>query len=272
MDDPLTGRPGRPDAVDAVRVLAIALLARVGVLSAFWLGAPREVLAPAQAAVFLLVPLLYARLANLPVLGANGAGRVRLAPLGLALMAAAGSMWLVKGLSDLQTPVFRWLGLESSTANELERIKESVSQARRQGTVYEIFLFVVASPLGEEMLFRGIAFRGMAARFGFAGALAVTAPLFAVLHGTQIQMAVMLFLGVFWGMLVGLTGSVWSGVLAHAANNLTVLMMTGRYGDRLEELHAPLWALALSGLIFAGSMALLTLEYRRRRLREERWR
>jgi membrane protease YdiL (CAAX protease family) len=272
MDDPLAGRPARPDAIDAVRVLAIALIARVGVMGAFWLGAPREVLAPAQALVFLLVPLLYARAAKLPVLGANGAGRVELAPLALSLMAAVGSMWLVKGLADLQTPVFRWLGLESSAAHELERIKETVSEAQSQGTLYELLLFVVASPLGEEMLFRGIAFRGLATRFGLAGALAVTAPLFSILHGKEIQAAIMLFLGAFWGTLVGLTGSVWSGVLAHAANNLTVLLMTGRYGARMEEMHAPGWALALSALVFTGSMALLIREYQGRRLRGERWR
>ena len=115
-------------------------------------------------------------------------------------------------------------------------------------------------PLCEETFFRGILFRGLLNRFGLGVALGVTSVLFAYFHQTIVQTVLMVFLGCYFGTLVYLTGSLWSSVLAHAVNNLVVLLLMWRYKGDLPEFRAPWWMYAFSALVFGLAMTALALD------------
>jgi membrane protease YdiL (CAAX protease family) len=109
---------------------------------------------------------------------------------------------------------------------EVERIV-----GRRHGWVETIVLAVVAAPVVEEMIFRGMlypAVRQMAGRFV---AIGVTSALFGVAHGQPAVWAPLAVLGAVLAWLVESTGSVLPCIAAHAAfNGLTVLTLLQQGG------------------------------------------
>jgi membrane protease YdiL (CAAX protease family) len=253
----------RPDALDAARVLALALVAVGGVSLLGYAGVPGDAAGLIQQGLFLAVPLAYAAAAKLRPLADSGFRKVGWRPLALVLLASLASLWLLKGMSELQPTVYRRVGLEKQIEEEERRIERSVGRAKERGGLYAVVLFGVASPLCEEVLFRGLALRGLAARFGPAAAVGTTAALFAVLHGTLVQVALMFFLGLYWGAIAFLTGSLWPGIMAHAVNNFAVLTLTQSYGRQILELPTPWWMLVLAALVFGLCLALLFVERRR---------
>lgn len=85
-----------------------------------------------------------------------------------------------------------------------------------------LFVVVFLAPLVEEVLFRGFLLPGLAAgRLGAAGAVVVTALLFAVVH-TQydpFDMSAVLTLGLLLGAARWFSGSLWLAYGLHAAIN-----------------------------------------------------
>lgn len=80
-------------------------------------------------------------------------------------------------------------------------------------------LMVVAAPLAEEFVFRGIMLRGLALRYGARRGLWLSASLFALAHLYPINLPTTFAAGLLLGWLLLRTGSVWPGVFAHALNN-----------------------------------------------------
>jgi hypothetical protein len=84
----------------------------------------------------------------------------------------------------------------------------------------------VVAPLAEELLFRGIVFRQIRQRLGFAPALLTSSLLFAVMHGDPSQMLTYSVLGGGFALGYAWTGSLWTPVIMHAVWNLaTVVLM-----------------------------------------------
>lgn len=246
----------RPDALDSLRVLAIGLVLLAGVQ---WLAGGAQVL-PGDWAVlliqglFLAVPLVYARAVRLAPLAVNGICRLRWRAAGLVLLASLGSMWLLKALADLQLELFPAL------EQDVRQLTRTVDRARGRGELFAMVALVAVPALCEEIFIRGLFFRGLLARFGPWRALILSTLVFAALHGTTAQAIMMLLTGLYFGAVVWLTGSVWAGVIAHAANNLVVLGVRFYLGERMIELRPPAWLLLLSLAVFAGAMALLALD------------
>ena len=94
----------------------------------------------------------------------------------------------------------------------------------------EIILIVsavgVAAPVCEEYFFRGVLQNGLSRAMPPWGALVVTSLVFSILHGDPVGFLARVELGMLFGYLFIRTGSLWPGVLAHAANNL---VSTGLY-------------------------------------------
>jgi membrane protease YdiL (CAAX protease family) len=251
-----------PDALDAVRVVAFALLAVAGVGLLVQAGMDQDLGLVLQGISFFAVPILYARMAKLSPLGANGFFRITARQAALVLLASIATLWILKGVFDLQTIIFRRLDLMERTKAEEETIVRGIDSIMRTGTFVTVGLLAVIVPLCEETLFRGILFRGLTSRFGALFATAATATLFAVFHGSLVQFVLMVFLGVYFGVLVRMTGSLWSSVIAHGLNNLAVVGLNIFYGPRVEGFIAPWWMVALSAVVFGLAMTLLSMERR----------
>jgi membrane protease YdiL (CAAX protease family) len=256
----------RPDHVDAAWAMFFAFLgvAAVNLLRYVWPRVPLEGLSLLLQAVFLVAPLAYARGVGLPPFRASGFAPLSLKQVTLVAFASLGTMWLLQGLLVVAFDLFKSAGLEKEIVEQKEQLARSLEATEKKGILFAGFLFVVMSPLCEETLFRGLAFRGLGRRFGVPLAIAITTVVFAAMHQSLLQTPQMIVLGVFFATLVWLTGSVWAGVIAHAANNLAVLVVTEKYGPDVDAFRAPWWMYVLSTLVLGGALALLALDRRSR--------
>ncbi len=252
-----------PDARDAARVLALALLAMGAAMLLTTLGVPSFFAGILQQGAFFALPLLYARRVGLRPFVSSGYVGISARQAALVLVASLGSLWLLYGLTQIQTEVIRAAGYEKQAQEEERQISRGIESARNQGALPALSLLVLIPPLCEETFFRGILFRGLASRFGLAIALGGTSLLFSAAHGTLVQKGLMVVLGCYFGVLVHLTGSLWASILAHAVNNLAVLTLTWIYGTELPEFRAPWWLYGFSALVFVLGLSALALERKR---------
>jgi membrane protease YdiL (CAAX protease family) len=251
-----TARP-RPDAIDAARVLALVLLGGLVVAGAAELGLRGLAAGAVLQGLFLAIPLAYARAAGLDPLESSGFRALPLRRLVWLILASLASLWILKGLHDLQGLVFREVGLGDFAERQSASRQEQVDRAVEQAGVLAVLLFGAVSPVCEEVAFRGILFRGLAARLGPALAILLTSVLFAAFHQTLPQMLLMTFLGAYFALLVRLTDSLWSGMIAHAINNGAVLSLNSQYGPAVLALPTPVWMVVPALAVFGLSLAML---------------
>ncbi len=118
---------------------------------------------------------------------------------------------------------------------------------------------VVGAPLSEETVFRGYLQPALRERVGRQRAIWIQALLFALVHLDPIGFLPRFLLGVAFGHLVELTGSLWSSIFAHALNNGISTALFLIYGPGPAGEAAPgdvRWALLLS---FGAGIAVTAL-------------
>jgi membrane protease YdiL (CAAX protease family) len=86
---------------------------------------------------------------------------------------------------------------------------------------------VVLAPVGEELYFRGRFFDAVHSSYGVAPAIAVTAVIFALLHGLSVLLPAYVILGVGLALLRVRSGGLVAPMIAHAINNGVVLFVLG---------------------------------------------
>jgi membrane protease YdiL (CAAX protease family) len=93
-----------------------------------------------------------------------------------------------------------------------------------EGTLLPGFLLIVVlGPMAEEAFFRGFVFPGLAWKWGlWPGALA-SAGIFAATHGVLSLLVPAFFSGLLFVWAFRRSGSLWPGLLAHAAQNAIAL-------------------------------------------------
>lgn len=145
-----------------------------------------------------------------------------LAPLGLGL--GLGTVNYFGAVIPIQALAVQW------SPQFLKNLVPDVSQVFEQRSPLELVLLLgavsVAAPLCEELCFRGVIQQGFE-RLGAPSrgqrrrAIFWTAVLFSAFHLDPVGFWARLELGIVFGWLYAETGSLWTGVLAHAGNNLT---------------------------------------------------
>jgi membrane protease YdiL (CAAX protease family) len=123
-------------------------------------------------------------------------------------------------------------------------------------------LFISLAPgLSEEMLFRGYAQQRLIERWGGWTAILVTSMIFAIIHVDPHTVVFAFPVGIWLGLMAWRSGSVWPGVIAHAAiNGLWNAYNIARQFDYLPE--EPSWTAlgvvgAIGTLAFAWSIAIM---------------
>jgi membrane protease YdiL (CAAX protease family) len=135
-----------------------------------------------------------------------------------------------------------------------------------------IALLVVAAPLTEEALFRGVILRGFLGRYAVRRAILASALLFAVFHLNPWQFVGAATAGVLFAWWRAATGSLVPGLACHALNNAMPILASNVAGLRIPgyagvptgtvEFH-PWWFDALGVALAAGGLWLVA-----RRLRQ----
>lgn len=169
----------------------------------------------------LLAPLLVAGVLRLPFRES------------FALRRPHWSHWLVAGAAAvplqmlggaMQELIIEALPNSEAFRDLLERALEPLLNARSPWDVALLMLgAVVLAAVCEEMLFRGLMLRLLAEGGHWRLAIAVTAVAFSVFHLDPIGLLPRTLMGVYFGLLVWRSGSIFPAVLAHGLNNLLAL-------------------------------------------------
>lgn len=86
--------------------------------------------------------------------------------------------------------------------------------------ILTVIALAVVTPIAEEIFFRGFLLRGLVNRWGVAPGIIVSAAVFAGLHFQPPVIVPVFITGLLLGALYWQTGSLWPGILVHAAQNL----------------------------------------------------
>jgi membrane protease YdiL (CAAX protease family) len=105
--------------------------------------------------------------------------------------------------------------------------QEVLMRLETQGIGFLLTLFVAAvvAPMAEEIFFRGFLYGGLRGRIGIRRAMIVSALFFTALHLSLELFLPIFVLGLFLAWLYEQTGSLYPGILLHAANNALSLLL-----------------------------------------------
>jgi len=166
--------------------------------------------------------------------------------------------WLPKGLLCLLSLVSYLLCVEILRVDFVCRILPSDCQAMQAtpvstNPVLEAFSAVIAGPIVEELLFRGILLHGIVARRGLTRGILVSCILFAASHGPQAPGVFLL--GLLLTLIYIRTASLWISVSCHALYNTVVtvhelVVQLGGLSVPLGIYHWRLVAVAMIDTLF----------------------
>ena len=182
----------------------------------------------ANLAGMIALPLLY--------LGRQGVGvgeTLRVAPLPPPQI-----LWLV-GITIAIVPAVLALAtwnqqLVPPPPEYLDAVERSIPTNGGQW-VLAILSVVVIGPLAEEIVFRGMVQQAARTATGRTAAIVFTGVVFAIWHGQQWNLASLLLVGLFLGLVFEATGSLLAPLILHAAYNLTILLIYA-HGTTLPDL------------------------------------
>ena len=102
----------------------------------------------------------------------------------------------------------------------LERFAATFTNASAPWFVALTAAIAVGPAIGEELLFRGIILRSLAARLPGGLAVLLSAILFGAIHFDALQGLGATLIGLYLGFVALASGSLWPAIAAHAINNL----------------------------------------------------
>lgn len=133
-----------------------------------------------------------------------------------------------------------WEGLENWMRNSEENAEQITHMFLDVDTVggllFNLFMIAVIPAIGEELMFRGVLLRIFHQWTASTHiAVWVTAILFSAIHMQFFGFLPRMVLGVLFGYLVVLTGSLWPAIIAHFVNNGAAVIFYYLYGRDLSE-------------------------------------
>lgn len=148
-----------------------------------------------------------------------------------------------------------WVAERFFPANVVERYSAARLFDRQSGL--ELVVLVagvsVAAPFCEEFFYRGLLQPGLARRVPAPRAIVITSLLFSLMHFDPVGFLARFELGLVFGLLAWRAGSIWPAIGAHAANNLTsVIVFLTLGGD-----DADLGGWIVGALVLMGNAGLI---------------
>ena len=148
-----------------------------------------------------------------------------------------------------------------------QRINDEISAYVTANPMRSALLFGVLPAVCEELFFRGFVLSGLSSAVRGRGAsvraVVLTSALFAVFHIFPEKWLPTFLMGLLLGFLAVSTGSIWPGMLAHAANNsFAVLSDWPPVRDAYESVAPSARVPAAAALLVAG-VAVVAVRARR---------
>lgn len=129
------------------------------------------------------------------------------------------------------------------------------------GVMTSIIRIVVVAAIAEELTLRGYVM-GNLRKYGDRFAIIVSSIVFALMHGNLVQAPFALIAGFGIGYFTVKTGTLWTAVAIHAANNFISTAISYAMDYFSEEAVSLLYSFALYGFIFFGLIAIWLLKSR----------
>ena len=126
------------------------------------------------------------------------------------------------------------------------------TQGGRGASAAWVLLIAIAPGIAEELVYRGLLQRGLLQRWSPAAAILTSTLLFALVHGQPTAMVFIVPIGLWFGVVVWRTGSVWPTILMHAGINglWTASMMAWHREPALQPTLTTIgWVLLALGLV-----------------------
>lgn len=158
--------------------------------------------------------------------------------------------WRVAGCAALAFLAGQTMALWLYSVMGSEGFEES-NATRAAAEAMSVVLVLVAAPLSEEALFRGLMYPVLRKRLGVSLSVILSAASFALLHGNIVQITSALPLAVLMALVYERTRRLWPLILAHLGFNLTALLLPPVL---LAALVGPVQTIAL-GLAFGVACA-----------------
>ncbi|QWF85718.1 CPBP family intramembrane glutamic endopeptidase [Amycolatopsis sp. CA-230715] len=130
----------------------------------------------------------------------------------------------------------------------------SVRAREHAGATAALVLTLVAAPVAEEILFRGLLYPLARTRVGVGAAVLFTAGVFGILHGNIVQFASALPIAVVLTLVYERTRHLWPCVVVHLGFNLAAIVVPAPV---LAGLSNPVSALLLTAVLAGGALPLM---------------
>ena len=119
-----------------------------------------------------------------------------------------------------------------------------------------VFLGILVFPVLEELVFRGVLFRGLLDRSNFILAAVVSGLLFGLIHGIPLQMIDASIGGMLFAWLYHRYRSLWAPIIAHVINNFMAFSLPS---ESWTDSHGVAVNLGIGTLGLIGSIALVSM-------------
>ncbi|MFH1830269.1 MAG: type II CAAX endopeptidase family protein [Pseudomonadota bacterium] len=117
----------------------------------------------------------------------------------------------------------------------------------------KFFVLCVVPAVCEEIFFRGFFQTSLTARLGVGKAVLITSVVFAIMHGNFYYVHLYIMLGLIFGWVYAVTGSLWAPIICHVFNNSWTFFNHVR-GFKLPLPDVPVY---VNALIVSGGALLL---------------
>jgi membrane protease YdiL (CAAX protease family) len=179
-----------------------------------------------------------------------------------AALALVAGLALQLPMGELAVLLARFVPVLGHTPEQDELIRQATRIDSPLRAITVPFAIVLVAPVTEELLFRGLLFDGLRARYGSAIAVGATAVLFGAFHLDPAALFYATAIGVVLGALRERSGSCLPTVMLHAGFNAMPVMVPAELvpipGFNVDETNDVPWPIWLgSALVAAVALALL---------------
>jgi len=214
-----------------------------------WLGFAAFALVLARLHARSITDFLRLRAPSLQTAGLSVLGMVTLLPV---------AQWLASINQRVPVPEFME-GLERQRMLLIEQVV-----AGEFSLAFTLFVVGITPSICEELIFRGYMQRQMERASGALVSIIASGVAFGCFHLSLTQVLPLTVIGLYLAYLTWRTGSIWPAVLAHFANNGTIVVVAYTMSSAeqanaslLEEASVPWYAALVGLLLFAGVLYLL---------------
>ena len=227
---PLRPLPGVPLSFGDILLIAILGFGGARLLSVL---AATHMLAPAMGrATFIIVLLAFHSAALLGAVYLVAVWWRGLTPLHLGLQPST-AQWIRRALFAglLIYPVANWVVLLTRNLLDIHednpQLELIAPDGASLGAMLGMLIMVgVVAPFAEEVVFRGLFYRWLRNRWGFAASAVISAVCFAAAHGIVPLMPALALLGILLAWLTERSGSIWPAIVTHGLfNAITVVLL-----------------------------------------------